>query len=127
MSISDITLNSKVYSLASVNGAKLVRNCSSATLPEGLTSLQMEISHAKGSGMKADRHLVKFTGAVYSDELAKNVPFTLHMVLTVPKELTVAEVVAQVSGTGKIGDDLVDLVSLDTLAFLTRLANDEFS
>lgn len=127
MSISDITLNSKVFSLQSVNGTKVVRACSVATLPSGLTSLVMEISHTVGSGKKANRDLVKFTGTIFSTELSKDVPFTLHMVLTLPKELSRATVMAEVSGTDKIGNDLVDLISLDTFTFLTRLAAGEFS
>lgn len=127
MSLADITLNSKVFSVSSVQGSKVVRRCTAATLPAGLQAMELEISHAPGTGTKTDRHLFKLTKYKLDAETGKLLGYSIHAVLTVPKGEDNATQVAYFSGTGAMGDDLSDFLALDTFASSGRLLNGEFS
>lgn len=85
MSLSDITLDSKVFSLSSVNGKQVIRRASAASTPANIKNLIMEIAHTPGSGSKPDRHLIKFSLEKYDTTLLQWFPWSIHMVLTVPK------------------------------------------
>lgn len=127
MSLSDITLNSKVYSVSSVQGQKVVRNCTAATLPVGLDSASLEMSHTPGIGSKPDRHLVKFTTNVVDATSGKSFPYTVHAVVTIPKGVTKAARNLIIGGDNSMSDDIASLIALDTWGFVPRLANGEFS
>lgn len=126
MSLGDITLNSKVYSVSSVVGPAVTRRCTAATLPSGVDSSELELSHNFGTGTKPDRHLAKVS-RVITDANGKKQTISLHAVLTIPKGLETADLMSMVSGNDAIGDDLAALFTLDTFAFAGRLMNGEFS
>jgi len=125
MSLADITLNARVYSVRSVTGSRVLRACTVATLPSNAVDNTLEISH-EFSTTKSNRSLIKFSRTVLDSDNVP-VPISLHAVLTVPKGLAPASITGQTSGTGGMGDDLADLLGLDTFAFLTRMMNGEFS
>lgn len=125
MSLNDIILNAKTFSLRSVQAADLIRACTIATLPVGAVSALLEISH-DFSTVKANRSLMKFTRTLQGID-GTLYPISLHSVLTVPKGPAIADIVAQVSGTGGMSDDLSDFLSADTFTRLTRIMNGEFS
>lgn len=125
MSLADITLNARVYSVRSVSGSRVLRACTTATLPANAIDCTLDISH-EFSNTKSNRSLIKFSRTVLD---ADNVPrpVSFHAVLTIPKGLTPTQYNGQASGTGGMGDDMSDLLALDTFAFLSRMANGEFS
>lgn len=125
MSLADITINSKVYSVRSINGSRVLRAGTVATLPANCIDTVLDISH-EFSATKANRSLVKFNRVVL-DSLSVPQNITLHAVITAPKSLTPAQIVAQLSGTAGMSDDLADIFSLDTYTFSTRMLNGEFS
>jgi len=125
MSLNDITLNSKVFSLRSVQAADIIRACTTATLPADAVSALFEISH-DFSAVKANRSLMKFTRTLQGDD-GTLYPISLHAVLTIPKGPLITDIQAQISGTGGMADDLSDFLALDTFASLNRIMNGEFS
>lgn len=127
MSLSDITLNSKVYSATSLSGTRVVRTCSAATLPAGMESSTLEISHTPGSGNKPDRHLLKRTDVIIDSVTGKSLSYQMHMVVTVPQGQSLAAKTAMFVGSGKIADDIGDLLATNSAEIAGRLVNGEFS
>lgn len=127
MSLSDITINGKVYSGTNFQGTRVVRTCTAATLPTGMASSQLEISHTPGNGSKPDRHLLKRTDTIVDSTTGKTLPYSIHIVLTVPKGQSLADRTAVFVGTGKLGDDIGDLLATNSADITGRLINGEFS
>lgn len=126
MSLSDITLNSRVYSAKSWTGSSgFTRGLPISSVPENAIAATLEISHDFSKGTKPNRSLVKLTRTVEVDGVPYDI--SLHAVITVPKGPSYAQVVGQLSGTAGMADDLADLLSQDTYAFTTRMYNGEFS
>lgn len=125
MSLADIVLNSRTYSVRSIQGSKVLRACTVATLPSNTTDTTLEISH-EFSSTKANRSLIKFNRVILDPDNVP-VPISLHAVITAPKGVTPAQITAQLSGTGSMSDDLSDILALDTFTFATRMLNGEFS
>lgn len=108
MSLDDITLNTRVYTVTSVAGSRVLR----AVLATGEANYPtvLELSHTPGVGNKPNRHLAKITSE-FQDADGVPFPMTLHVVATQPK------------GSGStdfspINEDITDL--LLTSGFLGR-------
>lgn len=129
MSTSDITLNSRVYSLSSVVGTSLVRKCSKASLPDGLLASTLEISHSAGSGSKPDRHLAKLVDTVVDPTTNAKRDYLAYVVVQVPKGGTPAEQDDVVGVEGSIDSSMGEVLTslLGGSGFVSRLINGEFS
>lgn len=129
MSISDITLNDRVYSLSSTIGTSLIRKCSKASLPEGLHSSTLEISHAAGSGNKPDRHLAKFVDTVIDSVTGAKRDYLTYVVAQVPKGGSSAEQDDIMGVEGATNSSMAEVLTtlLSGSGFVTRLINGEFS
>lgn len=129
MSTSDITLNDRVYSMSSMLGSSLVRKCSKATLPEGLLSSTLEISHTTGTGNKPDRHLAKLVDTVVDSTTGSRRDYLLYVVAQVPKGGSPDEQDDILGSEGAIDSSLAANLSslVGGSGFVSRLINGEFS
>lgn len=129
MSISDITLNDRVYSLSSTIGTSLIRKCTKATLPAGLFASTLEISHSAGSGNKPDRHLAKFVDTVVDSTTGAKRDYLTYIVAQVPKGGSAAEQDDIMGVEGAVDSSMAEVLTtlLSGAGFVTRLINGEFS
>lgn len=129
MSLADIAVNGRTYSVASVNGTDVVRKCTSATLPAGLSQSVLEISHTVGKGNKPDRHLLRFTDSVIDSTTGAQRDYQVYCVIQVPKGGSATERADIISEADPTSGNLVAQIQtqLAVSGFGTRLINGEFS
>lgn len=110
--IDSITVDTMVYAYYD-NGNKTVeRRCTAATLPAGLTSSKLIISHQEAKGNKPDRHLIKWVDTVTDSVTGATRDYVSYSVHQVPKGGTPTEIQDVMSETGTIPSSLAKRMSL---------------
>lgn len=126
MSLSDITINGKVFSVRSIAGSTVLRAATIGSRPGNTQDATLEISH-EFSKVKPNRSLIKYNRVVLDGNQVPN-NLSIHTVITVPKGAFLpGEINPHYWGTNSMADDLSDILALDTFTFSQRMINGEFS
>lgn len=126
MSLSDITINGKVFSVRSIQGSKVLRAATIASRPGMTQDATLELSH-EFSLTKPNRSLVKYNRVVLDDDQVPH-NLSIHAVITVPKgAFSPGSINPHYWGTNSMSDDLSDIFAMDTFTFAQRMINGEFS
>lgn len=127
MSLSDVTIDSRVYALNTIVGQRALRKMSKASLPIAVDGAFLEIAHTDGSGNKPDRHMVKVSWTSSATETRPALTASVHFVLTMPKGFTADEktgLLANTTGSNTMVADLIAFIVDEGV--VERIENGEY-
>lgn len=127
MSLTDsIALGGQSFVLTQMDKRQAERVASQDTLPTDTVKSTLIMDHTIGAGVKPDRHLVKLTRSVQVTD-SKVSDISAHLVITVPKGMTLAQLTYHLNGSTGMAADFVSLLGGSLGPILVRLSNNELS